>query len=187
MGMKMNILVIQISLLIVSCSINKNAVMKTEKTTIQMPSGEKVKGRKMIIETKLNTSANLVWEEVVKPSFWIDILDPKAVLKPLDSLPVGWEMDKSYTFWLRMYKIIPFGKHHIDFETIDSLNYKLQTREYGFMVPHWDNLVEVEALTDSTCILRDVLFVSAKGIESVVMAYAKDVFKKKHKRLQKIF
>ena len=166
----------------------KTSVVK-EKITFNHPDKKSKKGRKLTFETTLNCPAEEVWKLYQKPSEWLKNLNPQAKLVPTSENKdiKSWVLNKNYTFYLYMYGFIPFGKHHASFETIDSENFKIQSKEHGFMVPHWDNYFEVIPLTDTSCVIKDVLTIQTTQINPIVSFYATGVFKAKHRKLVKKF
>ncbi len=173
-----------LSAVTVSCTVSKGTKITKEKILSQTQGKEKKKGRRLTFETTINQPAAVVWNLFKAPEFWLASLNPEAVLKPVENLPSRWETGKENRFKLRMYRLIPFGNHMITFEKLDNENRIIQTREYGLMVPQWDNYFEVKSLTDSTCIIKDVLEIQTKGVNGIVANYAIDLFKAKHKRLK---
>ena len=173
-----------IVLITTSCALMKTTVNK-ENITFDYPNQKSKKGKELTFETTLNCSAEEVWKLYQKPSVWLENLNPQAKLSPTrDNKKIeNWELNKNYTFVLYMYGFIPFGKHHVSFEKIDFDNLIIQSREHGFMVPHWDNYFEIVSLTDSTCKIKDVLKIQSTGINAIVSFYAKGVFKAKHKKI----
>lgn len=172
------------SFVVAGCYWGKAGTMEVEKIKI----GNK-KGRKIRIETQLNVSADLVWEKFKSAQLWGEAVKPQAILRPLaDSMSEAqWAEGKKYSYHLWMYYFIPFGKHHIELQKFDADNGLIETHEYGFMVPNWDNRFEVIAQSDTTCLVRDVLIIQSKGINPIVTVYAKDLLRAKHKRLKVLF
>lgn len=171
----------------ISCTTIKTSITK-EKISYNSDQKNK-KGRKLTFETRLKCNADTVWKSYQKPSEWLINLKPQAKLIPNSkNKEIGqWDINKDYSFRLYMYGFIPFGKHYIMFESIDSSNLLIQSREHGFLVPHWDNTFEVIPINDSTCAVKDVLTIQTKGINSIVNPYAIGVFRAKHKKLKQKF
>lgn len=174
--------------LTVSCTTIKTTITK-ERIIYNYPNQKNRNGRQITFETTLKCNAQEVWKLYQKPTEWLDNLNPQAKLRPTSTNKEikQWTIGKNYSFILYMYGVIPFGKHHIIIESIDSTSYVIQSRERGFLVPHWDNNFEVIHINDSTCILKDILTIQTKGINSIVTSYAIGVFKAKHKKLKQKF
>ena len=173
-----------------SCVTYNELKITKAKTKIQTNEHGLKNGRRLTFESTVQVSADTLWAQFQEPSFWINIMSPQAILKPLKKdrrLPDRWQLNTPYTFKLIMNGIIPFGKHHISFETMDSNQLTIQTREYGFLVPTWDNHFEIVPLTDSTCAIKDILDIQTNGVNGIVAAYAIELFKGKHKRLKKAY
>ena len=177
-------IMIVLSLMILSCNTMKTTVNKEK---FNYDSGKK--GRRITFETSLDCPAEEIWKMYERPEGWLENLNPSAKLKwkkKKDSIN-SWSLNKDYAFSLYMYGFIPFGKHYISFEDIDSVRFSMQSKEHGFMVPHWDNLFQIIPTSDSTCKIKDVLEIQSNGINGIVASYAVDVFKAKHKKLGKKF
>jgi len=175
-------------LLTFSCVSNGNVIITKEKVAVKNKNGAYRMGRKLTAVSVLNCSATKVWEAFEDPQYWIDILNPQAQLNVLkkEVLPTRWIPQKKYSFGLVMNGFIPYGKHHLLFEAIDSNEYTIQTREYGLSVPTWDNYFEIIATSDSTCLVKDILEIQAGWLNWYVVPYAKDLLEGKHKRLEKL-
>lgn len=177
-------ILIVFSLMILSCNTMKTTIIKEK---FKFESGEK--GRRITFETSLDCPAEEVWKIYERPNGWLENLNPNAKLiwKKRQDSTSSWSLNSEYSFSLYMYGFIPFGKHYISFEDIDNEEFSLQSREHGFMVPHWDNFFQIIPTSNSTCKIRDVLEIQSNGINALVAFYAIDVFNAKHKKLVKKF
>ena len=173
-------------LCLVACSSIKTIVLK-EKLPYQGDQKPSRTVMRLVFKTTIQCAAEKIWDDYKKPTVWLDNLKPKAHLKPVieNKNIEQWQVDQYYAFKLFMYGFAPFGKHYISFELISDEHLTMQSREHGFMVPHWDNRFQVKPLTDSSCMVIDEIIISTKGINGIVAAYARDVFKAKHKKLIK--
>ena len=88
---------------------------------------------------------------------------------------------------LKINRVIPFGKHYILWETLNSSTKTIQTRENGGYVKVWDNKIEIIEVNDSVCILEDQLLVYGGILTGPTSIWAKDVINQRHKNIQKYF
>ena len=168
------------------CSINKTSIYNNEKVAIQLEDGKTKRAFKITFKTTLNASAKEVWEELMKYSFWTDMLNPKAILKfktKKERIIQGAKDECKLT----VNTFIPFGKHYIFWETIDSANKTIQTRENGGYVKMWDNNLKVIALTDSTSTINDQLIIWGGLLTKPTAIWAKDVLKNRHNQFKNKF
>jgi len=165
---------------------NKQMQHSREKVEVKNEHGKNRKGRKLLFTSSLNFSAREAFMTYSTPSTFLEISKPQAILKPAknNEVPSSWPLAHSHAFRFTMNGFIPFGKHHILYESIDTTNLTMQSREHGIGVPVWDNFTEFIPLSDSTCILREELVISAGALNGYVVAYAIDLFEGRHKRLQ---
>lgn len=174
-------------LLVVSgCSVNKQMQRSIENVELKNEDGIKKKGRKLVFTSTLHRSAREAFIAYSNPSVLLQVSKPQAILKPIrhNEIPMYWPLGKGQAFRFTMNGFIPFGKHHITYESIDSTNLSMQTREHGVGVPVWDNFTEFIPISDSTCTLREELVISAGALNAYVVAYAIDLFEGRHKRLK---
>lgn len=175
--------------LFTACVANRNVVTTHERVRVERPDGQMKKGRALGFTSYLNCSSQEAWNVLSDPATVLDLMSPQAILKPRkrQATPHEWELDVVYDFKLTMNGFIPFGIHQLYYESLDSLQMILQTREHGLAVPVWDQYLSITLINDSTCMVREELVVAAGWINWYVAAYGKDLFKGKHKRLQKYF
>ena len=171
--------------LLAACSSTKRVAIETEKVRLTTPAGKQKWGRKLTVESTINRPAKQVWKQLSTPTSALASMKPQAILKPLNKrpLPHRWQTDSTYTFKLVMNGLFPYGKHHVTYETLDSLTQQFQSRESGRSVPVWDHHLKVTAASDSSCVLHEELVIRAGIINWYVASYAKNLFKAKHKRL----
>lgn len=169
-----------------ACSVNRQMTRSVERIELKNETGKTRKACRMEFTSHLNHSAQVVFEAYSNPKTLLEISGPQAILKPKrkTQIPEKWQIGSTYSFRFTMNAFMPFGKHHIMYEKVDSANLTMQSREHGLGVPTWDNYTELVPTSDSTCILREELVIQAGILNGYVTAYAIDLFEGRHKRLR---
>lgn len=179
------VILLNIGILFSRCMTSNYTSFTKSKTSVLVDNKWK-KATQLEFKTPIQASAETVWDEFKKRSFWIEMYQPRVRLKLLDSV-LNSEKGNEEEYKLVINGFIPFGKHYIVWETIDDTNRMIQTREHGGYISNWDNHITIEKLNDSSCIIIDRLTLRGSILNKPTATWAKGVLNKRHKNFRTHF
>lgn len=179
------VILLNIGILFSRCMTSNYTSFTKSKTSVLVDNKWK-KATQLEFKTPIQASAETVWDEFKKKSFWIEMYQPRVRLKFLDSVLYTVNGNEE-VYTLVINSFIPFGKHYIGWETIDDTNRMIQTREHGGYISNWDNHITIEKLNDSSCLIIDRLTLRGSILNKPTATWAKGVLNKRHKNFRTHF
>lgn len=132
--------------------------------------------------SRLPRSAGETWEreksldrlsEVSRPLLEIRRLSGKNCL----------QAGESYELGLRLFGIIPWGKHRVDIVDISDEAYRFETSERGTGIKSWRHVRRISPISHTSCICSDEIRIQAGLTTPLVWAFAKLLYRQRHRRM----
>ncbi len=115
------------------------------------------------------------------------IASPYASFKPIDGNEnLIWEVGKKFHFKVKIFKIIPFGKHIIDVKAFDEESSFIYTNEKDTYVEMWNHYIFLEKINDSRTKYTDKVEIYAGWKTPFVYLWAKKFYRHRQKKWLKL-
>lgn len=126
-------------------------------------------------------------------SIWASVLTPEAfhhVTRGLISFPALGRRDEPFHVGdsvsgpLRLFGVIPLGRHHITVADVDRHERRLRTHERGGMVRTWNHDIEIEPIVGepTRCRYTDRIEIDAGVASGVVVGFAHVFYRLRQRR-----
>lgn len=130
------------------------------------------------ITTKLNISAENVWQLVKKSSTLVFVT--KGLLSFSDSshFPAEWAENKTVISRLKFFGLISAWNHQIYFQKVSDSELEIITEEQGGIVSKWEHRIKISSMNEETASLyTDEVEIEAGLLTPVVWLYANFLYR----------
>ena len=140
------------------------------------------------ITTIMNTTPEILWKEIVKPSSLQFVAAPILFFSPADGTDLNgkWEINKEYNLRLHFLKFIPFGFHKIIIKNIDTSKNEIVSNESGLLAKVWNHTINFRAINSGRIVYTDVIEIKA-GLLTIFIWLFSHFFYRHRQRRWKIF
>lgn len=142
---------------------------------------------KVLVKSKFSISAAVVWDLTQKSSTLLIVAWPLArIVSVIDSFPERWSEGSTVLCRSYLFGIIPVGTRRIFFEKIDKASMQLQSRETDPLIKHWDHLITVRPINESSCVYSDEVEINAGVLTPIIWLWANWFYRHRQSRWQKL-
>ena len=123
------------------------------------------------------------WQKWTDPASWQYIVTPFLSAAPVEPVPEGeWQIDRTYTFNLRLFTIIPIGRHSIRLLKIDRETNTISSDEGGLFAPIWIHHIWFRAVPGGRLAYTDEVEIDAGWRTPLVWFLANMFYRHRHRR-----
>lgn len=142
---------------------------------------------KVLVKSKLNSSAAIVWDLTERSSTLVKIAWPMVRFVPAnDPFPEKWIEGAAIYLRSYIFGLIPVGTRRIFFEKIDKSSMQLQSRESDPLTKQWDHLISVVPINETSCIYSDEVEIDAGVLTPLVWLWANWFYRHRQSRWNKL-
>ena len=123
------------------------------------------------VSSVLSVPLPVVWSLMRQSSTLVFITKPIVTFAEADNFPEEWEVGVPVQTNVVMFGIGAGAPYEFTFTDIDTKNHTMVTDECGAGITRWQHIMEVEALTDTTCRYTDRVVVTPKCLARRVQWY----------------
>ncbi len=173
------------TLMVISCSTNKNMTTKTKKIKIDYE-GKQVTARKLTVSSEIIIDIDTAWSKVKTSGLLNFVADGKVKFKPTSGqFPKLWKENDTVSTKMLVYGFVPFGGIHLlYFDKIDEENKILKTLEWDNSAKVWNHKISLKKLTDETITYEDEIVIYGGLLTGFITYWAKSFYKHRQKRWQ---
>jgi hypothetical protein len=115
------------------------------------------------ISTIMNTTPELLWKEITKPSSLQYVAAPILFFYPTSDTAFNssWEINKEYNLKLYFLKCIPLGFHTITIKKIDISTNEIMSNESGLLVKVWNHTIKFKSINSDQIEYIDIIEINA--------------------------
>ena len=138
------------------------------------------------ISTVLYCSADELWNKIIDPSSLKFVASPVLTFVPEgqtdDDLPDEWNTGVSYQMKLRLFGLIPLGRHTIRLVKIDRENRTIESRESGSLAKVWNHTISFRETSRGIVTYTDVIELDAGLLTPVVWLFSQLFYRHRQRR-----
>lgn len=115
----------------------------------------------------------------------------KFIAKPLLYFPFitqpesdEWQPNLRYHMKLRVFGVLPFGKHQISFEKFEPTI--IISNESGSMISIWKHYITIHAINDSQVLYSDIVEIKAGVLTPIIWTFARLFYRHRQRRWIKL-
>ena len=140
------------------------------------------------IECVLDCPAEKVWQEVQQSALLLEVVEPLAHIKPVDSakFPQAWIEGETVRCKSYLFGVIPLGTRTIRLERIDQAAHEIQSRERDQLIDRWDHLIRVAATRDGRTRYSDEIVIEAGVATRLVWLFAHLLYRHRQRKWQHV-
>ena len=143
---------------------------------------------KVRVSTRLDCAPDAAWEAVQTTALLEHVARPILRLAPCygRSFPERWEEGLEVTVALRLFGVLPAGRHTIRIRTLDPGRRVIETSESGGMVPVWNHRIEVARVDSGDAVYTDDVDVRAGWRTPLVWLFAHFFYRHRQRRWRRL-
>lgn len=140
------------------------------------------------ITTKMNTTPEKLWKEIMKPSSLQYVAAPLLYFYPLPGtkLDGNWEINKEYNLRLYFLRFIPIGFHRIVVKKIDVSQNEIVSNESGLLAKVWNHEIKFNAIDSDQIEYKDIIELRAGMLTILVWIFSHLFYRHRQRRWKKL-
>jgi hypothetical protein len=140
------------------------------------------------ITTIMNTTPELLWKEITKPSSLQYVAAPILFFYPLNGTDLNskWEINKEYNLRLYLLKFIPLGLHKIIVKDIDISKNKIISNESGLLAKTWNHTIQFHAITSNQIEYTDIIEIKAGLLTVFIWLFSHFFYRHRQRKWKKL-
>lgn len=159
-----------------------------EEIDITLHTGKPVIAKKITVQSVFPYSREDVWQKIQTSKSLQFICRPWIYFEQQkgEVLKEQWRAGDTARLKLWVYGFLPFGRHDIFLERIDSQRYEIQSRETGNLVKVWDHLITMEELEPRKTKYTDEVIIFAGLLTTLIAWWSIGLYKHRQRRWLKL-
>lgn len=140
------------------------------------------------ISTVFSCSEAEFWRRWTDPESWNYIVSPMLRAVPVGpvSLEDEWQVDRTYSFQLHLFNLIPLGRHNIKLIKVDKETNTISSEESGSLAPVWIHHIWFRAVPGDRLAYTDEIEIGAGWLTPVIWLIAHLFYRHRHRRWRKL-
>jgi hypothetical protein len=126
------------------------------------------------ITTIMNTTPDLLWKKITKPSSLQYVASPILYFSPVNDtdLNSNWEINREYNLRLYFLKFIPLGFHRIIVKKIDISTNEIISKEYGLLAKVWNHTIKFNSINPDQIEYTDIIEIKAGFLTAFIWMFS---------------
>jgi hypothetical protein len=137
-------------------------------------------------ENHFSAPADQVWQALISPKILAQTSFPILTLTPSSPAPEKWSQGASISVKLRLFGIVPWGNHRIEFLELDNDTRFCSTWEYDENIQSWNHQLQVSVLGPSTRIARNRIEFEAGIFNGFVRWFSTLLYRHRYRSLKRL-
>lgn len=137
-------------------------------------------------ENHFSAPADQVWQALISPKVLAQTSFPILTLAPTSPAPEKWSQGAFIVVKLRLFGIVPWGNHRIEFIELDNTMRFFSTSEYDENIQSWNHQLRVTPLGPNTCIARNRIEFEAGVLNGFVRWFSTLLYRHRHRSLRRL-
>ncbi|GEM_PF-4579981 len=137
-------------------------------------------------ENHFSAPADTVWQSLISPQILAQTSFPILTLKPTSPAPEKWSQGDSILVKLRLFGVVPWGNHRIEFLELDNEKKFFSTSEHDENICSWNHTLQVTSLGPTTCIARNRIEFEAGIFNGFVHWFSTLLYRHRHRSLKRL-
>jgi hypothetical protein len=137
-------------------------------------------------ENHFPAPADKVWQALISPRILAQTSFPILTLTPTSPAPEKWSKGASILVKLRLFGVVPWGNHRIEFLELDDAKRFFSTSEHDENIRSWKHQLQVTSLSPSTCVAQNRIEFEAGIFNGFVHGFSTLLYRHRHRALKRL-
>jgi hypothetical protein len=137
-------------------------------------------------ENHYSAPADQVWQALISPKILAQTSFPILTLTPTSVAPQRWSQGASILVKLRLFGVVPWGNHRIEFLELDDSKRFFSTSEYDENIRGWNHQLQVTPLGPATCVACNRIEFEAGVFNGFVRWFSTLLYRHRHRSLKRL-
>ena len=137
------------------------------------------------ITTTLPATPEAVWRRLSQVDTLRYIARPYAYFTPLEPM-TQWAQGAAYVLSLRVFGLLPLGRHHIRVVRWDQDALEILTHEHNRFVKTWNHAITLEALPDGRTRFTDAVTLDAGAFTGLARLWSIAFYRHRQRKWRKL-
>jgi ligand-binding SRPBCC domain-containing protein len=138
------------------------------------------------VSTALQASPERVWDAVKKVDTFRYITRGALGVEPLGPVPERFAEGDQIALRLKLFHVIPAGKHEIRIMRVDEQARRIETNEGGGAVKQWNHVIAVDPDGNRGVRYSDTIEIEAGPLTPVMAGYAHLFYRYRQRRWRRL-